>query len=478
MAKTGIWSKPGDKILPGVYSKIESIVNSYGDGLIGTIGVPVKANWGPIGEVVTLENNINKLIDMFGNDTEEKYSAFKIGALLTKTNLKYIKFYRLADESAKQSTINLQNTNESAVEVIKLTSKYATSKDLNVTIKNSLVNTSSNEMYVYEGSKLLAKITGIKGTCDEMVDVINNAHDNKYLIASKIAETSDPLAPISNKKLAGGNDGCTSVNNEMYIKSLDQFERTQIDGFVLDGKEDESLDASVFDWIKKNYESGRIISYFSGIGKSEDISSAFTKAKKINNKLYTLVASAGVLDDIQYTPSETAAYLCGVEISNKLRESSCNKKVIFTDVKKVFTTEELEEAQKVGVLTLDIDDGDVVIVDDVNTYKTYSENNKKDSVFGFNRSIRTLKAINTMLVSAGKQIIGKVDNDPEFGYDIVISLFKRGFEALIADGAIKEFEVEIDKELQAVAENDEIYIRWYVTRSDKVKKIYSKGTIR
>lgn len=479
MAKTGIWSNPSDRILPGIYNRFVGVANTYGEGLVGTIGIPVRANWGEVGKVVTIRNNIVELKEAFGDDVGENYSAFKLASLLLKTNVKYIKLYRLADSSAAKATVSLKNSNESATNIIELSSKYPTSKDLNVTIKNNVTDKSAVEMYIYEGTKLLVKIYNIRGKVDEMVNAINTAYENKYVVAKKLAESTDRLAECVNTKLTGGNDGCSSITNQQYIDALDAFEREKIDGFALDGKEDEALDTAVFEWIKKNYESGRVIQYFAGTKKSEDITQACARARKVNNKLYTLVASSGVLDGVEYSACETAAYICAEEICNKLKECSTNKETVFDTVKKVFTNTELEEAERAGVLVLDIDDDKVVIVDDVNTYKQYpADTSDNESINGFNRTVRTIKAINEMLITAGKGVVGKVDSDPEIGYDIIISAFKKGFEHLVSEGALRSFTVAVDKERQEVARTDEFFFVWNAIRNDKVKRIYGTGTLR
>ena len=143
----------------------------------------------------------------------------------------------------------------------------------------------------------------------------------------------------------------------------------------------------------------------------------------------------------------------------------------------MFTNAELEEAHKSGVITLDIDGDDVVIVDDVNTYKIYEDDNENETVYGFNRTIRTVSAINDMLVTSGKPLIGKVNSD-EIGYDIIITAFKKGFEYLIASGALKEFSIAIDQERQEKAKSDEFFFVWDAIRLDKVKRMYGTGTLR
>lgn len=477
MAKIGVWNLPSDRILPGVYNRFLKVASSYGEGLVGTIGIPVRANWGPVGEVVTVKNSLLDLKEKFGDDVADKYTAYKLGQLLINTNLKYIKMYRVADSAAAKSTVNLKNVNGAETDIIKLTSKYPTSKDLNVTVKKSVAPEKTVEMYIYEGPRLLCRIYGIKGTVDEMVKVINTTYDNKYVVAEKLAESTDILADVSNKKLTGGNDGCAGITNKEYIDALKLFARERIDGFVLDGKEDEALDVAVFEWIKENYTNGRTIMYFSGARTGEDIHAACGRAKKINNKLYSLNASSGVLDGVTYNPLETAVYLCGVEVSNRLKESSCNRVTIFDNVKTLFSGAELDEAQRAGVITLDIDGDDVVIVDDLNTYKIYEDDNENEAIYGFNRTVRTISAINDMLVTAGKPLIGRVDND-EIGHDIIITAFKKGFEYLISDGALRDFNIAMDTERQEKAKSDEFFFIWDAVRMDKVKRLYGTGTLR
>lgn len=477
MAKIGVWNTPSDRILPGVYNRFVKAASSYGEGLVGTIGIPVRANWGPVGEVVTVKNSLLDLKEKFGDDEDVKYTAYRLGKLLVNTNVKYIKMYRVADNSAAKSTVNLKNTNGAATEIIKLTSKYPTSKDLNVTVKKSVAPEKTVEMYVYEGTKLLCRIYGINGTVDNMVKVINTTYDNKYIVAEKLAESTDILADVSNKKLVGGNDGCAGITNKEYIASLKAFERENLNGFALDGKEDEALDVAVFEWIKENYTNGRTIMYFSGARSGEGIYAVCGRAKKLNHKLYSLNASAGVIDSTTYTPLETAVYLCGFEISNKLKECSCNRTTIFDSVKTLFTNAELEEAQRAGVITLDVDGDDVVIVDDVNTYKIYEDDNENEAVYGFNRTIRTVSAINDMLITAGKPLLGRVNSD-EIGYDIILTAFKKGFEYLVGNGALRDFSIAIDLERQAKAKSDEFFFNWDAIRMDKVKRIYGTGTLR
>ena len=91
MAKVGTWNTPSDRILPGVYNRFLKVANSYGEGLVGTIGIPVKSNWGPVGEVVTVKNSMLDLKEKFGDDEASKYTAFRLGKLLLNTNLKYMK---------------------------------------------------------------------------------------------------------------------------------------------------------------------------------------------------------------------------------------------------------------------------------------------------------------------------------------------------------------------------------------------------
>ncbi|WP_301553873.1 phage tail sheath N-terminal beta-sandwich domain-containing protein, partial [Clostridioides difficile] len=133
------------------------------------------------------------------------YSAFKLGKLALLGNVKELLLYRLVDGNQKKGTLTLKDTTEnSAKDVIKLETKYPTSRNFNVTIKSNLVDADKKDFIFFEGTKQLFS-SSVKGTIDEIVLEINSNLDNEYVIATKVADSDTALANLVNVALEGGN---------------------------------------------------------------------------------------------------------------------------------------------------------------------------------------------------------------------------------------------------------------------------------
>ncbi|MFN1899936.1 hypothetical protein ACK2FY_18485 [Clostridioides difficile] len=62
--------------------------------------MPIRANWGEVGKVVTIKNDLRQLKTLFGDDMN--YSAFKLGKLALLGNVKELLLYRLVDGNQKK----------------------------------------------------------------------------------------------------------------------------------------------------------------------------------------------------------------------------------------------------------------------------------------------------------------------------------------------------------------------------------------
>ena len=137
---TGTWNEKEKKEIPGFYNRFKTQAEkSTNKGLKGRLAIPVKANWGEVGKVVTIKNDLRQLKTLFGDDMN--YSAYKLGKLALLGNVKELLLYRLVDGNQKKGTLTLKDTTENtAKDVIKLETKYPTSRNFNVTIKSNLVD--------------------------------------------------------------------------------------------------------------------------------------------------------------------------------------------------------------------------------------------------------------------------------------------------------------------------------------------------
>ena len=473
---SGFWSETDKPIRPGFYNRFKSAALARIEpGKRGIVAMPVKANWGPIKKVISIKDE-KDLIEKFGNNA--KYTAYKLGRLALLGQPKELLLYRLGDGSEKVASITLKDTGTSAVDVLKLETKYPTTRDFNVTVRSNILDDSKTDIVLYEEAKQLYVFSGLNGTIEEIVVSINNNEENKWLKATKLDEGNGKLASVANKTFTGGNDGISAITNEYYLEAMSAFEGHKFNGFTLDGVTDTSLHTSVKAWVERNRKNGKKIRAYVGGTADEKITEANNRSKTFNYEgFYNIGTTGGILDGIEYTPAETACYVCALGEGQDLKESLCNQVTIFDDVTTHLTNEEIESALQAGTIVLRYDDGAVVIEDDVNTLKRYGQD--QNETWGYLRAIKFMDAVDEDTSFTGnRQYIGKINNS-RVGQITILAALKKYFETLL-DGELIEddFKVEMDEELQKNAKNDEFFWKWNAKYINVVKKIYGTGHMR
>jgi hypothetical protein len=473
---SGYWSETDKPIRPGFYNRFKAAALSRIEpGKRGIVAMPVKSNWGPIKEVVTVRDE-KDLINKFGNDA--KYTAYKLGRLALLGQPKELLLYRLGDGSEKVASVTLKDTGTSTVDALKLETKYPTTRDFNVTVRSNIVDSFKTDIVLYEEAKQVYVFSGLHGTIEEIVTTINNDDENKWLKATKLDEGNGKLASVANQTLMGGNDGTKSITNEHYLEAMGAFEGHKFNGFTLDGVTDTSLHTSVKAWVERNRKNGKKIRAYVGGTADEKITEANKRSKSFNHEgFYNIGTTGGILDGIEYTPAETAVYICALGEGQDLKECLCNQETVFEDVTVRLTDEEIESALLAGTMILRYDDGSVVIEDDVNTLKNYGTD--QNETWGYLRAIKFMDAVDEDTSFVGnKKYVGKVSND-RTGQVVVLSSLKQYFETLNSAGLIdNDFTVEIDQELQKNAKDDELFWVWDAKYINVMKKIFGTGYIR
>lgn len=472
----GYWSETDKPVRPGFYNRFKSAALSRTTpGKIGIVAMPAKANWGPTKQVISIENE-KDLINKFGDDIN--YSACKLGKLVLLGQPKEFVIYRLVDGTEKKASLTLKDTTEAPVDVLKFETKYPTTRKFNITVRTNIVDSLKKDIVLYEDTKQLYVFSSLAGTIDEIVTATNNNQENLWVNATKVADGNGILANVSNQPLTGGNDGSAGVTNENYIEAMTAFESVKFTGFCLDGITDESLQTSVKSWVERNRKNGKKIRAYLGGTAEETIIQANNKSKTFNYEgIHYVGTVGGVLDGIAYTPAEAACYIAALGEGLGLKESLCNAATVFDDVTKNLTDDEIKSALAAGTITLRYDDGVVGIEDDVNTLKIFGAD--QDENWGYLRAVKFMDAVDEDTGSIGnKQYVGKVPNSG-IGQTALISALKQYFETYQSAGLIEDnFTVEIDKELQANAKNDEFYWRWDAKYINLMKRIYGTGYIR
>ena len=101
MAK-GTWNEKDRPSIPGFYNRFKTKAKEAVNGLQGVLAMPVKANWGEVGKIVSI-TSLKELEDVFGKDSN--YTAYKLGRLALLGNVKELLLYRLTDGQHNSVTV-------------------------------------------------------------------------------------------------------------------------------------------------------------------------------------------------------------------------------------------------------------------------------------------------------------------------------------------------------------------------------------
>lgn len=487
----GNWSGAEMPVLPGMYMNFQSAaVSAIQSGTRGVVVVPVKAHWGPIGQFVEINSEIAAL-EVFGSDETNgatAYTTLKFGLL---GGAKKLLAYRLADDTAAVSTITLQDTTSgSAVSVLKLDAKYAGERgnQLNVTVQASLVDQGKMNLKLYEAGKLLRTFTLSAGSIQMIVDAINHDPNNKWIVASKLAEGIGTLANESNAPMTGGKSGISGVTNADYIAALSAFETQDFNLVALDGVTDSSLQASVVAWIARLRAEGKGIMAVLGGSLGDDtaadaVNKASARSSAFNHEGVVNVGTGVQMGGVRYSSAQTAAYVAGLIAGQKLNESTTYAAVPFEDVTRRWTRSEQEHAVNQGVFLLVQDGRQVKVLRGVNSLAAPKQGQNK--AWKKIRTIRVMDAINTDLQSTVEDsYIGKVNNTVE-GRLALLSACKEYLRVLSQSGVIdtNEYDVILDPRYYGSAaemqpEPDQVFIQWNASLSDVMEQIFGTFNVQ
>lgn len=466
----GLWDEKNISKLPGSYNRfLTKAYETIKGGNHGVLAMPVRANWGKIGEVIEI-NSFADLKENFGNDLN--YSAYKLGRIALLGKPEKLLLYRVADSNAAFGSVNLQNDAEAPVDVITLKTKYKSSRPFNITVLNNIAYENSIDLVLYDGTNEINRIEQVNNDVDSVIEAINLNMDE--ITATKIEGTTGSLATVSNVSFTGGNDGCSDVKLEQYSAALNEFKKFNFDGFALDGVADRSIQNACKSFILQLKEDGTdVIGFFGGNGNIIEADSA---SLSFNNDNIVNVGIPCTYEGISYTAAEVAVYIAALTLSLTLKESLCYRETIFDDVLIKLGKKQMLESIKKGTLILIKEDDKVIILDDKNTYTSYTE--KKGEVFGELRCTRFINVVNQDTLTNNKNFVGKITDDEDDKLTFICSL-KKYFEAFQDAKLIRNFTVEIDEDIPEDLKSDEaLFWRWDAEYVKVKKRIFGSGYIK
>ncbi len=470
---TGTWSESQKPSMPGMYNRFMwTAEERLAQGTNGVVAMPVKSDWGPVKKVTSI-TSISELTSEFGSNMD--LTAYRLGRLVLLGKPKELLLYRLTDGNEKSASLTLKDTTANTpVDVINLETLYPTDRKFNISIKPDIVDNTVTVITLYEGTEQLYAFK-VQGIIDDIVNKINSNYNNVWIKASKLADGNGTLANIVNQQLTGGNNGVTAITNQHYIDAMTTFEGYKKDAFTLDGVGDTSLQMAVQAWIDKNKLNGVDVLGYVGASAESLIDDINSQSQTFNDEAITNVGVSGIYEGVKYSPAETACYIAGLATGKGINESICNEETIFEDVEPKLSKDEVNACLAAGTLVFVNEDQNVIVVDDINTLKNY--NSEQSKSLGYIRAVKFLYAVDEDTSTKRSDFIGKLTND-DIGQKVVISALKKYFETLQNDGIISDFTVEIDKDLQANAKDDEFYWKWNATYVNVMKKIFGTGYIQ
>jgi len=453
------------KIRPGIYVRVTNI-GEPPESIVpqGIVAALFRASWGPLGEVIYLEN-ADAVISTFGSagTVDTAIEAFRGGC-------RRVVAYRLGTGGTK-ALLNLQDS-ESA-NVVKIEAKYegARGNDFAVTIRDSLTDDTKRELLLYEGTTLRQTIPFDKGSGEPqaLVDAIA-ASNSPYITATKIDDGSGTLATITQQSLTGGQDPL--VNGESYSAGLSAIEAIDWNVLAVD-TDDTATHTLVQAYIDRVRNEGKRV--LGVVGEPTSVPSVplatrLVNARNFNDPAIIYVANGFKgSDGVIREGYKAAARVAGMVASAQITESLTHYVVRnATELVGALTNAEIEQAINSGALVFTMSAQKQVRIEyGINTFVTPTAD--MDAGWKKIRRVRTRDNLMNRIAAAWDPLIGKINNNSD-GRATLIAAAQGIINRMIAEGALLQGSIFEDPNNPPVGDS-----AWFVVQVDDLdsaEKVY------
>ena len=433
----GTWEKQ-NKIRPGAYINFKSRKNiSTQIGERGIATIPLVLPWGVEKEVITIQadDDLSKVLGI--NIADD--SVLLIREVFKKA--KTLLLYRL-NEGTKATT---------TIENLTVQAKYTGTKgnDITIVVQNNIDDADIFEVItIFEGNKV----------DKQMVKTIDELKSNDY-VEFKGEGQLKTTAGIS---LNGGENG--TINNQNYTDYLSAIEPYDFHIIGIPTKES-SIKAIATTFIKRLKEEGK------------QVQLVLENYPEADSENVISVKNGVVLSDgSKITSDKAVAFVTGATAGANVNQSNTYLQyddAIDVDIK--YTNKEIIEALNNGEIVFTVSNKKVVIEQDINTFKTFTEYKGRD--YRKNKIIRTLFEVNNGIkILWETNYIGKGNNNEDGR-----NLFKKGIikflEKLQGIGAIENVVPE-DIEVERGEDKDSVISKIGVQPVDSPEKLYMNVEVR
>lgn len=463
----GRYSIGETKVRPGIYFRQE---NGGGNDTLGAtngiVGVAFKANWGPLGKVVTLEDP-SDIAAIFGDDSVSG-SNVKILNAIFAGGASQILAARVGTGGTK-AAITLKDTASTPADVVTLTAKYAGTRALSVTIKDSLSITTMRECIIYAGTTELSKVLFAKGSAGEVEALVAaiNASEDCVVTATKVAAGNGLLAAVTQSTFttAGASPTITSTD---YSDAFTLLEATKWNTICVDS-DDTSIHALLSAFINRANDAGLMGIAVLGEPTSVAYATRKTDAAAFNSENVVYCLNGFTIGGEDYEGWRAAALVAGY-IAFLPSNDSLTHKIIpnATAVVGALTNTQVVECLQSGCLVFTVSaSGAVWVEQGINTLVTL----RSDQDAGWKKIRRTktrFELIDRINVNS-EGVIGNVNNDDN-GRATLLAIINGVGAEMIAEGKLQIFEAS--ESTTNLPKGDSAWFVINVLDNDSMEHIY------
>lgn len=463
----GRYSIGETKVRPGIYFRQE---NGGGNDTLGAtngiVGVAFKANWGPLGEIVTIDNPAD-IATLFGDDSGSGSNTAILNAIF-QGGASQVLAVRVGTGGTK-AAITLKDTASTPADVVTLTAKYAGTRALSVTIKDSLSITTMRECIIYAGTTELSKVLFEKGSAGEVDAIVAaiNASEECVVTATKVAAGNGLLAAVTQSTFttAGVSPTITSTD---YSNAFTLLEAAKWNTVCIDS-DDTSIHALLAAFINRANDAG--LMGIAVLGEPTSVAYATRKsdAAAFNSENVVYCLNGFTIAGVAYEGWKAAALVAGY-IAFLPSNDSLTHKVIpnATGIVGALTNTQVVECLQSGCLVFTVSaSGAVWVEQGINTLVTL----RADQDAGWKKIRRTktrFELIDRININS-EGVIGNVNNDDN-GRATFLAICNGVGAEMIAEGKLQVFEAS--ESTTNLPKGDSAWFVFNVLDNDSMEHIY------
>ncbi|MFF2887017.1 phage tail sheath subtilisin-like domain-containing protein [Paenibacillus sp. NPDC057967] len=429
-------------------------------GTVGVAAAVVQSNWGPLNKVITLEspNEITAKIGM-GKGPDCLNEIFNGGTSTV--------FSIRAGSGGELASLELSDTQATAVKSVQLLTKYTTTRAFTVTVRETLED-NFKELLLFEGSRQLERIVFASGT-DEPAQLVAAVNANsRYLKGQKVADGNGEIDTVMNVAITGGADPI--VTGADYAAAFELLERKFFDTICIDS-EDVGVHASLHSFVSRMLSSGggRLIGV---VGESTSVPFADRSA---NAKAFNDFAMVYVCNGIETAAGGIEGARAAARIAGVIASSAYNASLTHVPmtgsigVVGELTNAQYKEAIQSGMLAFSVNpDGMAQIDYGINTKVTLLAD--EDEGWKKIRRTRTRFELIDRIVYTLHPYLGKWNNNAD-GRAFVVTIANGIIQTMIREGGLDDGQLMVDPDYPP--QGDSAWFRFVdLIDLDSIEKIY------